>query len=55
MSVKLILRVNTVGAKAGDEIEVEDKDTADYLVANGHARRASAAKKSADSGSSSSS
>ena len=41
---KLILRVPTVGAKPGDEIEVSDKETADALVANGTARRASSAK-----------
>lgn len=40
---KLILNVPTVGAKAGDEIEVADKDTADALVANGTARRMTAA------------
>jgi hypothetical protein len=48
---KLILNVPTIGANAGDEIEVSDKDTADALVANGSARRASAAKKAADSAS----
>jgi hypothetical protein len=48
---KLILRVPTFGAKAGEEIEVSDKETADALVANGTARRASAAKKSAESSS----
>jgi hypothetical protein len=36
---KLILRVNTLGAKAGDEIEVVDKDLADHLVRNGNAIR----------------
>ena len=36
---KLILRVNTVGAKAGDEIEVADADAAQALVDNGHAFR----------------
>lgn len=36
---KLILRYPTVGAKAGDEIEVSDKDAADALVANGSAFR----------------
>jgi hypothetical protein len=35
---KLILRVNTIGASAGDEIEV-DADTAQALVDNGHAFR----------------
>jgi hypothetical protein len=35
---KLILRVNTLGAKRGDEIEA-DAETAQYLVDNGHALR----------------
>lgn len=48
---KLILRVPTMGAKAGDEIEVADKATADALVANGSAVRAGATKKAADSAS----
>ena len=39
MSVKLILRVPTVGKARGDEIEVADKATADALVANGSAKR----------------
>ena len=34
---KVILRVNTVGAKSGDEIEVDDAATAQALVDNGHA------------------
>lgn len=33
---KVILRVSTVGKKAGDTLELE-KDQADYLVENGHA------------------
>lgn len=41
---KLILKVPTVGLKPGDEIEVADKATADALVANGSAVRASAKK-----------
>lgn len=48
---KLILNVPTVGYNAGDEIEVADKDTADALVANGSARRATAAKKAESSSS----
>jgi hypothetical protein len=36
---KLILRVPTVGKKAGEEIEVADKATVDALVANGTAKR----------------
>lgn len=52
---KLILNVPTVNAQAGDVIDVSDKDLADELVANGSARRATAAKKSADSGAASSS
>lgn len=52
---KLILNFPTVGAKAGDEIEVKDKATADALVANGTARRASAKKAAEASPSSSSS
>lgn len=35
---KVILRVNTVGAKAGDEIEV-DREVAEQLVENGNALR----------------
>lgn len=38
MTVKLILRVPTVGKVVGDEIEVADKKAADALVANGSAR-----------------
>jgi hypothetical protein len=49
---KLILNVPTVGYNAGDEIEVSDKDAADALVANGSARRATAAAKKAESASS---
>lgn len=45
---KLILRFPTLDAKAGDEIEVSDKDTADALVANGSAFRASSSAKKAD-------
>jgi len=41
---KLILRFPTMGAKAGDEIEIADKDTADALVANGSAVRPAAQK-----------
>lgn len=41
---KVILRVNTVGKRAGDELEV-DAETAQYLVDNGHARRVSGAAK----------
>jgi hypothetical protein len=51
VTTKLILRVNTLGAKAGEEIKVDDEATADYLVANGHAVRPAVAKKSADSSS----
>lgn len=40
---KVTLRVNTVGAKAGEVLEV-DADTAKALVDNGHALPASAAK-----------
>lgn len=36
---KVILRVPTMGAKAGDEIEVADSEVADELVANGSAKR----------------
>jgi hypothetical protein len=39
VSVKVILRVPTVGAGVGDEIEVADAKTADALVANGSAKR----------------
>jgi hypothetical protein len=42
---KVVLRVPTKGAKAGDEIEVDAK-TADALVANGSGRRVKAAPKS---------
>ncbi|MGE5500292.1 MAG: hypothetical protein ACM3W4_00010 [Ignavibacteriales bacterium] len=49
---KLILNFPTIGANAGDEIEVSDKATADALVANGSARRAPAAAKKAESSSS---
>jgi len=41
---KVILRVNTVGAKAGEELEV-DGDVAKELVDNGHALRVSGAPK----------
>jgi hypothetical protein len=34
---KVVLRVPTIGHKAGDTIEVESKEQADYLVDNGHA------------------
>jgi hypothetical protein len=37
---KLILRVKTLGKNAGEEIEVSDRETADYLIANGHATAA---------------
>ncbi len=37
--VKVVLRVPTVGKKAGETIEVADKATADALVANGSAKR----------------
>lgn len=36
-SVKMTLRVPTVGKKRGDVIEVADQETADALVANGSA------------------
>lgn len=39
MSVKVILRVPTLDAGVGDEIEVADAATADALVANGSAKR----------------
>ena len=35
---KLILRVNTLGKRSGDTIEV-DADQVDHLVENGHALR----------------
>ena len=47
---KLILRVPTRGAKAGDEIEVSDKDAAEALIANGSARRASSKKSESSPG-----
>lgn len=37
--VKVVLRVPTVGAGVGDEIEVESAEVADRLVANGSAKR----------------
>lgn len=37
--VRVVLRHNTVGAKAGDRWTV-DQETADHLIANGHARLA---------------
>ena len=40
---RVVLRVNTVGAKAGDVVDV-DKAVAEALVANGHALPAPAAK-----------
>jgi hypothetical protein len=43
-SVKVILRFPTIGAKAGDTLEV-DPDTAKRLVANGHAYQPPATKK----------
>jgi endonuclease YncB( thermonuclease family) len=49
---KLILKVPTTDAQAGDVIEVSDKDLAEELVANGSARRATAAAKKAESASS---
>lgn len=49
---KLILNVPTHNAAAGDVIEVSDKDLADALVANGSARRVTAASKKAESSSS---
>jgi hypothetical protein len=39
VSVKVILRVPTLGANVGDEIEVANAETADALVANGSAKR----------------
>ena len=36
---KLILLVPTVGKKAGDEIEVDDTDTAERLIESRSARR----------------
>lgn len=48
--VKVRLRVPTVGAKAGDELEV-DSDQAEVLLANGSARRvakATSSKKSSE-------
>lgn len=39
---KVVLRVNTRGAKRGDVVEV-DKETADFLVDNGHGVRKSEA------------
>ena len=39
MAAKVILRVPTKGAKAGDELTVADAATADALVANGSAKR----------------
>jgi hypothetical protein len=39
MAVKVVLKVPTVGAVAGDTIEVADAETADRLVANGSAVR----------------
>ena len=39
---KVILRVPTLNAAAGETVEV-DKDTADFLTANGHGVRASEA------------
>lgn len=44
--VKVTLRVPTMGAKVGDEIEVADAATADALVASGAAKRVKAAPKS---------
>lgn len=45
---KLVLRVPTVGKRVGDEIEVDTAAEADALVANGTARRKSAAKSEKD-------
>jgi hypothetical protein len=45
---KLILRVPTMGKKAGEEIDVKDVETADALVANGTARRKAAVPKKSD-------
>ena len=39
MTVKVVLRVPTVGSGVGDTIEVADKETAERLVANGTAKR----------------
>lgn len=44
MSVKVTLRVKTLGAKPGDVVEVESAEIADHLVANGLAYRAAAKK-----------
>ena len=50
MTARVILRVPTVGAQAGDEIEVESSEVAEALVRNGSARRVPGApKKSAKS------
>lgn len=48
MTVKVVLRVPTVGAGVGDEIEVADKATADALVANGSAKRVKPGKSDKD-------
>jgi len=44
VTARVILRVPTLGKKAGEEIEVENKETADQLIANGTARPAKPAK-----------
>ena len=49
MATKLILRVPTLGSKAGDEIQVADADTAEELVRNGTARKPTPASKSKES------
>lgn len=43
--VKVVLTVNTIGHKAGEEIEV-DATVADFLVEEGHGRRKADAPKS---------
>lgn len=45
MSVKVKLRVPTVGKKAGDVIEVANQAEADRLVADGTARPVQSSKK----------
>lgn len=48
MATKVILRVPTLGANVGDEIEVADAATADALVANGSAKRKATSKSDKD-------
>jgi hypothetical protein len=49
-SVKLTLRVPTLGKKRGDEIEVATQEEADRLIANGTARPAKAKAAQSDKG-----